>query len=94
MNKINEINKVDEFIDMKIKLDLIYEKINNNCFTDYILIKNFNIPNLECVVCNISTLHKLNCNHSLCKSCFHNWNINCIMNSILTTCPICRIIIN
>jgi hypothetical protein len=49
---------------------------------------------LECIVCynNVKSYDckKSMCNHNLCKACYKKWDLQCLKNNVITTCPICR----
>jgi len=105
INKINEIININNRFDL-IKEKILnncfseYEIKNLN---DIIYIKSFkNIEIIdnkystnyaECSICYCINNNKLSCKHDICYCCFKKWDKQCIINSKLTTCPICRVII-
>jgi len=76
--------------------DIIYIKSfkNKEIIKNREIIDNkYNITYTECSICYCINNNKLSCNHDICYSCFEKWDKQCIIDSKLTTCPICRVII-
>ena len=99
-NKLNNIyNKILERDNINFKLNSnhysfkIKEKSNIESISFFIKDSNFNKNNF-CSICYENIILKnIICNHSICYSCYNNWNKNCILNNKLTTCPVCRFLI-
>lgn len=81
--------KINEILDINRRLNIIKDKIIKNSFSEYKLIDRYD-KNNECSVCYCINYKYLNCNHNLCYECYIKWNKICIINNIITKCPICK----
>lgn len=74
---------------------------NNNCdnLSFYIrILSDLNNINLNdntsiCPICfesNFNNTRVFSCDHNYCNTCINSWITNCIDNSIVPTCPVCR----
>ena len=89
---------IDNLILLHNRFNEIFNKLAENKNLQYEPNEAYLYKELTCCVCynNVKKYDckKSRCNHNLCKECYKKWDIQCLKNNIITTCPICRNILH